>query len=70
MRAKWKNLRTIILAVTATATFVGAAIFSFDVDPQELWDYFVLSALMLVAVMVSAFVLVMVFKLLRRGSRS
>ena len=63
----WKNLRTLVVALTATGCFVGAAIFSFDVNPRELWEYFTLSVMMLGFVVASAFVVVMLINLLRRS---
>ncbi|MEY3018416.1 MAG: hypothetical protein RL336_1551 [Pseudomonadota bacterium] len=61
-----RYLRTSILAIVATATFVWAAIDMFDVDPMEMWQFFKLSALGLVCIVVVAAILVAAFKGLRR----
>jgi hypothetical protein len=39
--------RTIFLAILATVTFVGSAIFIFEVDPVEMWEFFQLSVFVL-----------------------
>lgn len=61
-----RYLRTSILAVVATGTFVWSAIDMFDVDPMEMWQFFKLSALGLVFIMLLAAILVAAFKSLRR----
>jgi phosphoribosylaminoimidazole (AIR) synthetase len=61
-----KYLRTIILAVAATATFVWSAIDMFGVDPQEMWQFFKLSGIGLVFIIALAAGLATLLKLLRR----
>ncbi len=61
-----RYLRTIILAVAATATFVWSAIDMFGVDPDEMWQFFKLSAMGLLFIVAVAAVLATVMKLLRR----
>jgi hypothetical protein len=58
---KSRNLRTIILALFATGTFVGSAIVIFDVEPGLMLSFLIASVLCLILVVVSAFV----FSLLR-----
>ncbi len=61
-----RYLRTIILAIAATATFVWSAIDMFGVDPNEMWQFFKLSAMGLLFIVAVAAVLATVMKLLRR----
>ncbi|HSG62375.1 MAG TPA: hypothetical protein VLA24_13195 [Pseudomonadales bacterium] len=61
-----RYLRTIILAVAATATFVWSAIDMFGVDPGEMWQFFKLSGLGLMVIIVMAAGLATALKLLRR----
>lgn len=49
-----RSLRTILLALVATATFVGAAIFVFDVEPGLMLQFFVVSLLGLVLLIAAA----------------
>ncbi|MGK0440447.1 MAG: hypothetical protein ACJA0N_000236 [Pseudohongiellaceae bacterium] len=58
--------RTLFLAILATVTFVGSAIFMFDVEKQELLKFFVISIVALVVVIIAALVLSGVIVLLRR----
>ena len=53
---KFKNrgLRTVFLALFATLTFVGSAIFIFDVEPQVMWHFFLVSLLGVGLVIVAA----------------
>jgi hypothetical protein len=59
--SKSRNLRTILLAFFATGTFVGSAIFIFDVEPGLMLSFLIASVLCLMLIVVSAFV----FSLLR-----
>lgn len=43
-KRRWRYAKTIILAVVATATLVWGAIVKFDVDPQEIKEFLLLSA--------------------------
>jgi len=61
-----RYLRTIILAVAATVTFVWSAIDMFGVDPQELWQFFKLSGTGLVVIIVFAAGLATLIRFLRR----
>jgi NADH:ubiquinone oxidoreductase subunit K len=40
---KNRSFRTLLLAVVAALTFVGCAIFMFDVDPKLMLEFFILS---------------------------
>ena len=51
---KTSQARTIILALLATATFVGSAIFMFDVQPQVMLSFFLVSLLGLTIVISAA----------------
>ncbi len=42
---KNRSVRTVLLALFATATFVGSAIFIFDVEPGVMLQFFVVSML-------------------------
>lgn len=61
-----RYLRTAILAIVATATFVWSAIDMFDVDPQEMWQFFQMSALGLVVIVGCAATIVTLYKIIRR----
>ena len=61
-----RYLRTIILAVAATATFVWSAIDMFGVDPNEMWQFFKLSAMGLLFIVAVAAILATAMKFLRR----
>lgn len=63
------HLRTVILAVTAAAAFVYAAIFDFDVDPHVMLDFFLMSAALLVVAMVLGAVVAGILTLVRRSGR-
>ena len=67
MRRKAQNIRTIVLALAATACFVFVAIFSFDVDPEIMWDYFLGSVTMFSLVLLAAFVFLLLWKLIKRS---
>lgn len=66
---KKRSLRTVFLALFATATFVGAALFSFDVDPKLMLQFFILSLLGLGAVIVAALIFTAVRVLISRWLR-
>lgn len=40
---KNRSLRTILLALFATITFVGSAIFIFEVEPMVMFRFFIIS---------------------------
>lgn len=63
---KNRHLRTIILAFTATATFVGSAILVFDVDWRLMANFFLACLLGLGAVMLAALLFTACRILLRR----
>ena len=63
--SKSRNLRTILLAFFATGTFVGSAIFIFDVEPGLMLSFLIASVLCLMLIVVTAFV----FSLLRNFLR-
>ncbi|WP_339668329.1 hypothetical protein [Dasania marina] len=58
--------RTMFLAILATLTFVGAAIFMFDVDKKELLEFFVVSVFGLGIVILAALGLTAIRILIRR----
>ena len=58
--------RTIILALLATFTFVGSAIFMFDVDKKELLEFFIASVVGLGIVMLAALSVAGLIILLRK----
>ena len=66
--AFWKNrhFRTLLLAVLATVTFVGGAILSFDVDPKELLEFFLLSLLMVGVMALAATLLVALLRAINK----
>ena len=51
---KNRSFRTIFLALFATATFVGSAIFVFDVDPGLMLQFFIASVIGVIVLMVAA----------------
>lgn len=63
---KSRQLRTVILALTATATFVGSAILVFDVDWRVMANFFLVCLAGLAVVMVGALVFTACRILLRR----
>lgn len=66
---KSRNLRTVILAVFATATFVASAIFIFDVEPELMLSFFIASLLCLGLLILAAFLFSLLRKLLRSKFR-
>lgn len=68
MKSLYKNrsLRTIFLALTATATFVGSAILIFDVDYRVMLELFLTSILGLGILMALALVVAGIRILIRR----
>lgn len=63
---KSRALRTVLLALTATATFVGAAILVFDVDWRVMLNFFLASLLGLALLMLAALAFTGLRILLRR----
>lgn len=61
-----KNIRTVFLALVATATFAWSAIDIFDADPAELWDFLQMSLLGLLVIIAFAAMMAALLKLLRR----
>lgn len=61
-----RHLRTVVLALAATAAFAWSAIDMFGVDPMALWEFFKLSALGLLFIVIVAAVLVATIQFLRR----
>lgn len=51
---QYRRFRTPILAVVATMTFVGAAVYSFDVPWRDIGAYFVAATLLVLLIMVPA----------------
>ena len=58
--------RIIFVALLAAFTFVGAAIFLFDVDKKELFEFFVVSVFGLGLIILAALLLTALRLLLRR----
>jgi hypothetical protein len=67
--SKSRNLRTIILAIFATGTFVGSAIFIFDVEPGLMLSFLIASVLCLILIVATAFVFSLLRNLLKRWFR-
>jgi hypothetical protein len=67
--SKSRNLRTIILAFFATGTFVGSAIFIFDVEPGLMLSFLMASVLCLILIVVTAFVFSLLRNLLKHWFR-
>lgn len=63
---KSRNIRTIILALFATGTFVGSAIFIFDVEPRLMLSFFIASILCLILIVFAALVFSLLRQLLKR----
>jgi hypothetical protein len=53
---KNRSLRTIMLALFATATFVGSAIFIFDVEPKIMLNFLLVSLLGLALLILAALI--------------
>jgi hypothetical protein len=66
---KSRNLRTILLALFATGTFVGSAIFIFDVEPGLMLSFLIASVLCLILIVVTALVFSLLRNLLRHWFR-
>lgn len=60
------HARTLALALFATATFVVAAIYMFDVPARLMLEFFLLSLLGLLVIIVSALLLTLVRMAVRR----
>jgi hypothetical protein len=67
--SKSRNLRTILLAFFATGTFVGSAIFIFDVEPGLMLNFLIASVLCLILIVVTALVFSLLRNLLRHWFR-
>lgn len=68
-RWRWRYVKTVVLAVFATAALVWGAITRFDVDPAELQEFFWLSAAMVgtfIVLGLFAAALIVAIKKLRR----
>lgn len=63
---KKSSFRTIFLALFATATFVGSAIFIFDVDAIVMLQFFLASVIGLMLVIIAALVFSTLRVLLKR----
>lgn len=63
---KKRGFRTLLLALFATATFVGSAIFMFDVDARVMLQLFLVSVVGLVLLMLAALVFTAIRILVRR----
>jgi hypothetical protein len=61
-----RQLRTVFLAIAATATFVWSAIDIFEADPAVLYDFLLMCLLGLALLMLSAGIIVFLLKLVRR----
>ena len=46
-KRRWRIAKTVILAIAAAGALSWSAIESWGVDPQELWDFFLLCLLLL-----------------------
>ena len=67
-KKKWyrrRGVRTVFLALFATASFIGAAIFIFDVEPGLMLSFFIASVLCLLILILAAFLVSLFRKLLR-----
>jgi hypothetical protein len=60
------NFRTIFLALFATASFVGSAIYIFDIEPKLMLGFFVAAVLCLVILVVAAFIFSTLRALIKR----
>ena len=63
---KNRSLRTVLLALFATATFVGSAIFVFDVAPRLMLQFFLVSVLGLGLIIIAALLATALRILLKR----
>jgi hypothetical protein len=60
--------RTIILAISATITFVWSGIRYFDIPPATMIDFFISSVAVLAVCICVAFVLVFLLRMIKRHS--
>ncbi|WP_148059342.1 hypothetical protein [Sinobacterium caligoides] len=65
-RRKRRHLRTVFLAIVAAITFVWAAISVWDVEPEEMLEFFTMSLLLVVILMLLAALLVGIKSVFRR----
>ena len=63
---KKSSFRTVFLALFATATFVGSAIFIFDVDATVMLQFFLASIIGLVLIVSAALIFTLLRMLLKR----
>ncbi|MFA7554364.1 MAG: hypothetical protein WCY88_08950 [Spongiibacteraceae bacterium] len=66
---KWyrrRGVRTVFLALFATICFVGAAIFTFDVDAWQMLQFFVVCIIGLICIMAAALAATALRVLLKR----
>ena len=66
MFALYKRYRTVLLAIVMAASFVAAAIFSFDVDPKLMGQYFLLSIGSVLMLVFAAFLCILMWKTLAK----
>lgn len=69
IRSRWRFAKTLILAIVATATLAGGAIYSWDVEPEEMLSFFLMSLTLLAAVMVLGFLFAGLMVLIRKMRR-
>lgn len=63
---KKRGFRTILLALFATVTFVGSAIYMFDVDPKVMLQFFLVSVLGLALLIFAALIFTAIRVFFRR----
>ena len=66
LKRRWRLAKTLILAVVATVVLVGSAIKTWDADPQEQWEFFLLCLILLAATALLGAVMAAIIVLLRR----
>lgn len=61
MKAKYRNLKTAVLAIAACSAFIYSAIYTWGVEKEEVWQIFLMSLLMVgtIACIAGIFVLLM-----------
>lgn len=62
----YRRWQTLILALLTFLTFVGSAIFVFDVNSNELWAYLLNTLLLLVFLVMAALLSVLMSKFFRK----
>ncbi|MFT6309900.1 MAG: hypothetical protein ACJAQS_000260 [Porticoccus sp.] len=68
MKLGKNSKRTIILAISATATFVWSGIRYFDIPPATMFDFFISSVALLAVCICIAFVLAFLLRLIKSRS--